>query len=277
MGINVIFVPEQRDPDGNFPTVKFPNPKEESAMQLALRLGDKEQADLVIGTDPDADRVGIGAPDQGVLKLMTGNQLGVLLADYMFSSLKETGRLPAKAAFVKSIVTTGLQREIVESFGATCYDTLTGFKYIGEKIRLFESMPDGPVYVMGGEESYGFLVTTEVRDKDAVSAATMTAEMALYHRSEGRTLWDQLRVIWKRYGYYEESVISKYFKGESGLITMNNLMEKIRKNLPLLFAGQDVVRVMDYLDGTTWNVRENVRQKDIKLPSSKRSSVYSCG
>lgn len=268
MGIDVIFVPEQKDPDGNFPTVTYPNPEEASAMKLSLELAKKVGANLVMGTDPDADRLGIAAPDNGEFKLITGNQLGALLADYVLSSRKALGKMPKKPAFIKTIVTTELQRLIAEDFGALCYNTLTGFKWIGEKIRQFEESVDGPDYVGGGEESYGYLINTEVRDKDAVSAATMTAEMALYHMNEGRTLWDQLRQIWKRYGYFEEVLISKTFKGEAGLHTMNSLMEKIRSNPPATFANQPVSVVKDYREATTRYIGENVIKKDIDLPAS---------
>jgi len=268
MGIEVIFVEEQKAPDGNFPTVEYPNPEEASAMKLALALGKKVGADLIIGTDPDADRMGVAAPDKGEFVLITGNQLGALLADYIFSSRKEMGTMPAKPAFIKTIVTTELQRLIAEEYGAVCYDTLTGFKYIGEKIREFESQKDGPSYIVGGEESYGYLVNTEVRDKDAVSAATMTAEMALYHSTFGRTLLDQLRAIWKKHGYFQETLISKTFKGESGLKTMKELMEKLRNNPPSTFAGQKVIAVKDYGNGTTFSPASGSREKDIDLPSS---------
>jgi phosphoglucomutase len=268
MGVNITFVEEQRLPDGNFPTVSYPNPEEASAMRLALELGEKIGADLVLGTDPDADRLGIAAPDGGSLKLVTGNQLGSLLADYVFSARKEMGTMPAKPILIKTIVTTELQRLIADSYGALCMDVLTGFKYICEQIREFESQKDGPSYVVGGEESYGYLVNTEVRDKDAVSASTMTVEMALYHKSQGRTLWDQLREIWKRYGYFREALISKAFKGESGLNAMNALMERLRKSPPKLFAGQKVASVKDYLTGTTTTPSTGKQEKNISLPSS---------
>jgi len=268
MGVDVIFVEEQRKPDGNFPTVDYPNPEEASAMKLSLDLAEKVGADLVLGTDPDADRLGIAAPDGGKFVLITGNQLGALLADYMFSAHKEMGTMPAKPAFIKTIVTTELQRLIAEDYGAACFDTLTGFKYIGEKIREFETGSEGYSYIVGGEESYGYLVNTEVRDKDAVSAATMTVELALYHKSQGRTLSDQLRAIWKKYGYFQEALLSKTFKGESGLNTMKGLMEKLRKNPPALFAGQKVSLVKDYSDGTTFTPSTSKRDKNIDLPSS---------
>lgn len=268
MGIEVTFVPEQKDPDGNFPTVGYPNPEEASAMKLALDLAKKVGADLVMGTDPDADRLGIAAPDNGEFKLITGNQLGALLAYYIISTRSELGNLPQNAAFIKTIVTTELQCLIAQDFRVKCYNTLTGFKWIGEKIRQFEESADGPSYIGGGEESYGYLVNTQVRDKDAVSAATMTAEMALYFLSQGRTLWDQLRIIWQKYGYFEEALISNTFKGESGLRKMNDLMDKIRNNPPCTFGEQDVIMVKDYRDGTINYVKEKAIKKEIDLPSS---------
>lgn len=268
LGIAVHFVPEQREPDGNFPTTPFPNPEEETAMRMALDLGAALKADLVLGTDPDADRLGIAAPDGGVLKLVTGNQLGALLADYIFSTRKELGTLPEKPAFVKTIVTTEFQRLIAESYGALCFDTLTGFKYIGEKIREFELQQDGPQYIVGGEESYGYLVNTAVRDKDAVSAATLTAEMTLYHRSQGRTLFEQLALLWQRFGYFQEVLIAKTFEGQSGVATMQALMEKLRVGPPTVIGGLDVAAIKDYQQKTTRDMKTGIVKKDIELPAS---------
>ncbi|KMQ49917.1 N-acetylglucosamine-1-P-mutase [Chitinispirillum alkaliphilum] len=268
MGIEVMFVEEQKKPDGNFPTVDYPNPEEASALTLALDKAKKVKADLVMGTDPDADRLGIAAPEKDDYVLLTGNQLGVLLTDYIFSSKKELGMLPAKPAFITTIVTTRLQQIIAEEYGAECYITLTGFKYIGEKIREFESQTDGPQYIFGGEESYGYLVNTEVRDKDAVSAATMTAEMALYHRTKGKTLLDRLREIWVKYGFFKEVTISKTFKGESGKIKIDQVMESLRNNPPKQFANSKVLTVKDFRDGTTLNMAENRKNENVNLPSS---------
>jgi phosphoglucomutase len=268
LGIEVTFVPEQRAPDGDFPTVKFPNPEEASALRLALELGKKNKADLVMGTDPDADRLGIAAPEGGDFRLITGNELGALLLDYILSTRKELGTFPRKSIFIKTIVTTELERLIADSYGVKSIDVLTGFKYIGEKIREFEAMADGPAFIFGNEESYGYLTTTEVRDKDAVSAAVMSAEMALYHQSQGRTLVDQLKRIWERHGYFQESGVSAYFKGESGLRTMTRLMETLRSGPPARFAGRAVVTIKDYRDGTTTSLKEGKKAKDLHLPSS---------
>jgi phosphoglucomutase len=268
LGIRVTFVPEQKEPDGNFPTVKYPNPEEASAMQLALQLGRKKKADLIMGTDPDADRIGIAAPDGDDFRLISGNQLGALLLDYLLCTRKELGLLPENGVFIKTIVTSDLQRLIAQSHGISCIDVLTGFKYIGEKIREFEMSPGGPVFLFGGEESYGYLTSTEVRDKDAVSTAVMTAEMTLYHQSRGKTLLGRLREIWQEYGYFSEKGISGTFKGQAGLATMSKLMDTLRNNPPVSFAGRNVISLKDFRAGTTFLFKENTRKKDIDLPSS---------
>jgi phosphoglucomutase len=268
MGVKVTFVEEQKNPDPKFPTVKFPNPEEASALQMAIDLGKKIKADLVMGTDPDADRIGIVVPDGTEFRLITGNQLGVLLLDYVVTARKELGKMPKTPAFIKTVVTTELQRLIAEDYGCLVADTLTGFKYIGAKIREWESVNDGPSYIFGGEESYGYLVETEVRDKDAVSAATMTAEMTLYHLTQGRSVLDRLNQIYEKYGYFEEAQITKTFKGESGLKTIAALMDKLRAAPPSEMAGQPVVTIKDYREGTTLDRISGKKSKDINLPSS---------
>ena len=249
MGIEVIPVPEQKDPDGEFPTVEYPNPEEASAMEMAIKLGEKVGADLVMGTDPDADRLGIAVPDKDGFTLVNGNQLGVLLADYIFSSLKEFGSLPDKPVLVKTIVTTELQRLIAEHYGARVYDTLTGFKYIAEKIRQFEKT--GEQYVFGGEESYGYLVGTEVRDKDAVGAAAMTAEMELYNVSREMSVLDHLRSLYEKFGYFKEILISKKLEGETGSEKISSIMKELRDNPPKELGGSKVVMIKDYHAGNT--------------------------
>ncbi len=266
MGINVITVPEQREPDGDFPTVKFPNPEIVSAMKLGLELAQKEKADILLGTDPDSDRLGIAVPDGDRYVLVTGNQLGVLLGDYIFSSLKEKGGLSSKSAFVKTIVTTELQRLVAMSYGVKSYDVLTGFKYIAEKIKEFEKT--GENYVFGGEESYGYLVTDEVRDKDAVTAAFLTVELTLYHRSMGKSVLDRLKEIWEEFGYFEELLISRYLKGEKGKAQMTNMMSSMRSNPPAEFGGISVSFMKDYKTGETFTMETGKKEKNIDLPSS---------
>lgn len=266
MGIDVITVPQQREPDGDFPTVAFPNPEIVAAMKLGLELAQKEKADLLLGTDPDADRLGIAVPDGDKYVLITGNQLGVLLGDYIFSSLKENGSLNGKSAFVKTIVTTELQRLVAESYGVKSYDVLTGFKYIAEKIKEFEKT--GEKYIFGGEESYGYLVTDEVRDKDAVSAAFLTVELTLYHRSKGKSVLDRLKEIWEEFGYFEELLISRYLKGEKGKVQMEGMMSSMRSSPPAEFGGIPLAFMKDYKTGETYNLETGNKEKNISLPSS---------
>jgi len=268
LGMPVIFVEQQKAPDGNFPTVEFPNPEEVKAMKLALDLAKKEKAHLVLATDPDADRLGIAVPDGDGFALLSGNQLGVLLLEYIITTRKELGTLPLRSAFVKSIVTTELGFCIAKAYGLECYDVLTGFKFIAEKIRDFEAKNNIPHYIFGTEESYGFLVNTQARDKDAISAAVLTAEMALYNVSKGMSLVDKLNEIYGRYGYFMESQVSKYFKGQSGVSVMNNLMTQLRTSAPETFGGSVVLFVKDYKTGTTLSMKTKEIKKDIALPSS---------
>ena len=259
LGIEVMTVPEQREPDGNFPTVKFPNPEEASAMELALKLGRKHKADIVLGTDPDSDRIGIAVPDaHGEYTLVSGNQLGCLLADYIFSSRKDLGKLPKRPAFINTIVTTPLQAIIAKSHGAECYQTLTGFKWIAGKIREFESQADGPSFVFGCEESYGFMVGAEVRDKDAVSASAMTAEMALYHVKNGKSVLQHLDELYEEHGYWEDRLISRYFKGQAGLTVMKGMMAALRENPPDTLGGISIAKTRDYLSG-----KEDLPKSDV--------------
>lgn len=266
MGINVITVPQQREPDGDFPTVAFPNPEIVEAMELGLKLAKKEKADILLGTDPDADRLGIAVPDGEKYVLITGNQLGVLLGDYIFLSLKEKDLLGTNSAFVKTIVTTELQRLVAMSYGVNSYDVLTGFKYIAEKIKEFETT--GEKYIFGGEESYGYLVTDEVRDKDAVSAAFLTVELTLYHRSMGKSVLDRLKEIWEEFGYFEELLISRYLKGEKGKAQMEGMMSSMRNSPPAEFGGIPLSFMKDYKTGETFNLITGKREKNIDLPSS---------
>lgn len=269
MGIEVISVKEQEEADGDFPTVDFPNPEIQPAMDMALQLAKKEKADIVIGTDPDADRIGIAVPDkQGNYQLITGNQLGALLADYLFMTLKEQKKLPANSAFINTIVTTQLQNEIAESYGARTWRVLTGFKWICAKIREFEAAPDGPKYIFGGEESYGFLVGTSVRDKDGVSAAAMVCEMALYNLSQGRSMLDHLNQLYEDFGYYEEILISQYFEGQEGHQIMQKLMSDLRNNPPQDFGGLQIIKIKDYKEGKTKELERGKTIQNIDLPSS---------
>jgi phosphoglucomutase len=266
LGISLSTVASQAVADGNFPTVSSPNPEEQSAMKLAIEQATREGADLVLGTDPDADRIGIGVPWKGQWVLLNGNQLGALLADYVFSGLKATGKLPAKPVFVNTIVTTELHNLIAQSYGARTERVLTGFKYIGEKIRGYEAGKEGWKYVFGGEESYGFLFGDHVRDKDAVSSAAITIEMALWHLSQGRSVMEALNGLYQRYGFFQEILISKTFKGQAGLETMKAFMKGLRSQPPVKVGPLGLSRLLDYQNGTT-RVGGEVKH-DIDLPSS---------
>ncbi|MDR0443908.1 MAG: phospho-sugar mutase [Treponema sp.] len=251
LGLKVITVPEQREGDGNFPTVSFPNPEEAAALDMAIKLGTKEKADVVMATDPDADRFGVAVPNSsGSFTLVTGNQMGVLLADYIFLSLKEFGKLPKNAAMVNSIVTTGMQKKVAEYYGGECVECLTGFKWIADVMRKWELGQAGDKsFVYGTEESYGYLVETEVRDKDGVSAAALTAEMTLYWRSKGKSLLDRLDDLYSICGYWQELGISKYFQGPQGPSIMKGIMEEYRKNPPKTLGGIEISKVRDIENG----------------------------
>jgi len=280
LGLSVTTVPEQREPDGNFPTVAFPNPEESAALKLALELGAKMKADVVMATDPDADRLGIAVPDKdGKFVLVTGNQLGSLHADYVLLTRKELGLLPKKSATVKTIVTTDLQTRIAEKYGAKCFECLTGFKWIADLMRRFETAKTGSPYagyeyVYGTEESYGHLVENEVRDKDGISAAAITAEMTLYWRSKGKSLLDRLQELYLEYGYYEEKSVNKYFEGAQGMEVMKGIMEAYRKDQPATLGGIKVTRIRDVKEGVEWDdasvgaKTRRANERKIDLPES---------
>jgi phosphoglucomutase len=274
LGLKVITVPEQREGNGDFPTVAYPNPEEAPALELALKLGKQVGADVVMATDPDADRLGIAVPDgAGGFALVTGNQLGTLLADYIFLSLKETGAMPAKPAMVNSIVTTGMQKRVAESYGAECIECLTGFKWIADIWRKSETA-GSPTVVFGTEESYGYLVENEVRDKDGVSAAALTAEMTLYWRSKGKSLLNRLDELYKINGYWQEMGVSKYFQGPEGPAVMKGIMDNYRKNPPKTLGGIDVEKVRDILDSVWKYPAQPERRDSVDLPKSDVLQFY---
>ena len=259
LGLTVVTVPEQREPDGAFPTVAFPNPEEAAALKLALELGARLGADVVMANDPDADRLGVAVPGPGAARglasnfvLITGNQLGSLHLDYILLTRRELGLMPEKPAAVKTIVTTDLQARIAEKYGATCFECLTGFKWIADLMRRFETDGQGYEFVYGTEESYGHLIENEVRDKDGISAAALTAEMTLYWRSKGRTLLERLDELYVEYGYYEEKSINKYFEGPTGMDVMRGMMEGYRKRQPDALGGIAVSRIRDIKTGLEW-------------------------
>ncbi|NGF55345.1 phospho-sugar mutase [Parapusillimonas sp. SGNA-6] len=241
---NIITVEEQDKPDGNFPTVVYPNPEEEEAMSMAKRKGQEVGADIIMATDPDADRVGLAVKNkQGEYQLLNGNQIGSLLTYYVLSSKKSKSELQENDYIVKTIVTTNLIADIGESFKVKCYETLTGFKYIGEVIT---DVLGKEKYLVGGEESYGFLVGDLVRDKDAVNACAFIAEMAAYYKGEGQTLFDVLLQLYKTYGFYQEKLISLTKKGKAGADEIRQMMANLRADLPKTLGGVRVKEVRDY-------------------------------
>ncbi|MBQ7487686.1 MAG: phospho-sugar mutase [Clostridia bacterium] len=263
---NVYVVKEQELPDPNFSTVKVPNPEDPAAFTLAMKLADEVGADCIFGTDPDCDRVGIAVKDdEGKYYLMTGNQIGSTLLYYILKSRQALGTIPANGAVVKSVVSTELARKIAESFGLVCFDTLTGFKWIANKIQQFEETGEH-TFLFGFEESYGFLSSTFVRDKDGVNASLLIAEAAAWAKMQGKTLYDILQEIYKTYGYYVEKVVSVTLPGKDGLTKMQEIMKSLRTEPPREIAGVKVLAVRDYLAGTRTDANGSVSPVD--LPKS---------
>jgi len=249
---NVNLVEEQCTPDGNFPTVVYPNPEEKEALSMSLEKAEKLDADLVMATDPDADRVGIAVKNKkGEFELLNGNQTGVLLFNYLLSSWEEKGILQGNEYVVKTIVTSYLMDKIARSKGVSCYNTLTGFKYIGS---LMTELQGREKFIVGGEESYGYLIGDHVRDKDAVVSCTMIAEMTAYYKNEGQSLYDVLLEIYEKYGLYKEALISVKKAGKQGAEEIQKIMDSLRRQAPDSFAGQKVVTVKDYLHLTETDV-----------------------
>ena len=247
LGLNIITVPEQRKPDGNFPTVEKPNPEEKPALTLAVELAKKEKADGVMATDPDADRFGTAFPDKdGNFVLLSGNQMGALLMDYILRTRTELGKMPENPAIIRSIVTSPFGDYICKKYNVTMKDCLTGFKWIAAIEDEFEKAGTFN-YVFGLEESYGYKVEKEVMDKDGVSAAAMCAEMILYWRSQGKSLLEHLDDMYKEFGYFEDRAISQNFPGASGGETMKAMMASMRNNPPATLGEEKVVRVRDLM------------------------------
>ena len=261
----VHIVKKQAVTDGNFPTVKSPNPEEHAALELAIETAKKEKADIVLATDPDADRVGIAVRrDDGEYQLFNGNQTATLLFHYMLSQT-QVNPLDNDLFVVKTIVTTDLIDEIATDYNVECYNVLTGFKYIAEKIRQFEGKKH---FLVGGEESYGYLVGDFVRDKDAVSACCLIAEMAAYYKTNfQRSLIDQLEIIYREYQYYKESMVSLTEPGEAGMQAIQQRMSDLREHFPMTLGGQTVIMVHDYKTQHTCKMQSKTDDR-IELPSS---------
>lgn len=265
---NVYTVPEQEEPDGDFPTVDYPNPEDKNAFKLALDLAKNKNVDIVLATDPDADRLGVYAKDSETGKYMpfTGNMSGMLIAEYILSQRKEKGILNKNGALVTTIVSTDLAKAIAKEYNLKVFEVLTGFKYIGEKIRQFEESKDY-TYEFGFEESYGCLIGTYARDKDAIVAVMMLCEAAAYYKSKGLTLWDQMLNIYKKYGYYKEDVMSLTFEGADGAEKIKEILNNLRTNPLLKIWKYKVLEFRDYKEEKIINMLTK-DEKKTQLPNS---------
>jgi phosphoglucomutase len=253
---NVYVVPEQELPDGNFPTVSYPNPESKEAFKMALELAAKLDADLVLANDPDADRLGVYAKDSktGEYKCFTGNMSGSLLADYELGRWSEQGGLPEDGVLIKTIVTTNLADAICRKYGVREKEVLTGFKYIGEQIKFMEEAGEG-TYLFGFEESYGCLIGTYARDKDAVVASVALCEAAAYYKTKGKTLWDAMMDLYEEFGYYEDGMFSITMKGIDGKDKIARIMDSFRENPPEKIASYTVESIRDYRNHTITDCR----------------------
>ncbi|WP_275373082.1 phospho-sugar mutase [Clostridium tertium] len=264
-GVSV--VKEQEMPDGNFPTASYPNPEEPAVFKLALEMAKTENPDVIFATDPDADRIGVVVKDsEGEYRVLTGNQTGLLLTQYILDALKEEGRLPEDGVIIKTIVTTDGAKKIAEAYNIELMEVLTGFKYIGEKIQGFEVNKD-KTYIFGFEESYGYLAGDFVRDKDAVIAAMLIAEMTLFYKEKGKSLYDGLVELYEKYGYFKETLISFELKGKEGSEKISKCIDSLRNENLVEVNGVKVVTKYDYKLGTEENISSGDK-KEIDLPKS---------
>ena len=265
----VYVVPEQEKPDGDFPTVSYPNPETEEAFQLGLKLGKEVNADLILATDPDADRLGVYVKDSrtGEYHSLTGNMSGCLIGDYVIGQRKaRDGKLPEDGAFIKSIVSTNMADAIAKDYGIALIEVLTGFKFIGQQILKFENEGKG-TYLFGMEESYGCLTGTYARDKDAVVASMTLCEAAAYYKTKHMTLWDAMLAMYERYGYYKDHVESITLKGIEGLAKIREIMDTLRADAPKEIGGYKVTAVRDYKADTITDM-ESGAVKPTGLPAS---------
>lgn len=265
---DVYVVPEQEMPDGNFPTCPFPNPEIKQAFECALKMAEDIQPDLLLATDPDCDRVGIAVKDgNGGYKLMSGNEVGAMMLNYLLSQKKEKGLLSENSIAVKSFVSTDLAEVIAKKYNCTFKNLLTGFKYIGELITQLETEGRADDFVMGFEESYGYLAGTHARDKDAVVASMLICEMAAYYKAQGKSLAEVMDSIYDEFGYYFNSVSSYTFEGASGMEKMAAIMDGLRADAPKSFGGMEVTVVDDYKTSVSTNLTDS-STKTIELPKS---------
>lgn len=264
---NLSIVKEQEDPDGNFPTAPYPNPEDPKVFNIALDMAKEIQPDIIFGTDPDCDRIGVVVKDStGEYKVLSGNQTGALLTHYILSSLKELNKLPQNGVVIKTIVTTEMAAAVAKEYSVEIMDVLTGFKYIGEKIKEFEEKGDKK-YLFGFEESYGYLAGDFVRDKDAVVAATLICEMTLYYKNKGMSLYEALMDLYEKYGFYKESLFSLELTGKEGQEKIEKALEYLRHSMSYNIGNNKIVKKADYklsIEKDLINIREN----NINLPKS---------
>ena len=264
---NITVVKTQELPDGNFPTCPYPNPEIKQAFEEALKIADEVKPDILLATDPDCDRVGIAVAKDGEYQLMSGNEVGVMLLNYILSQKKANGTLPKNPFAVKTIVSSELAQKVADKYGCTLVNVLTGFKFIGEQIKLLEEKGEDDRFVFGFEESYGYLAGSYVRDKDAVIASMLICEMAAYYKSQGMSLIDVMNSLYDEFGYYCHNQLSFAFEGISGMKRMADIMADFRNNPPKEFNGYKVISIADYESSVKTDV-ESGKTEEITLPKS---------
>lgn len=266
---DVTVVPEQELPDGNFPTCPYPNPEIRQAFECAIKLSETKKADLLLATDPDCDRVGIAVLDDGEYKLMSGNEVGAMLTEYILSSLAEQSKLPENPIVVKTIVTSRLVEKIAENYGAQTADLLTGFKYIGELVTNLEKNGETDRFIVGMEESYGYLRGAHARDKDAVVASMLICEMAAYYKAKGMSLYAFMQSIYEKYGMYLNTLLNFSFEGAAGMQKMADMMNALRTEPPKSVADETVQEITDYKE----SVRKNTQTGETEVVTLPKSNV----
>lgn len=255
---NIIIPDEQKNPDGNFPTCPYPNPEIREALEVGLAWAERTGSELLLATDPDCDRVGAAVKDGNGYTLINGNEMGVLLLDFICKMRLKQGTMPTKPVVVKTIVTTPMAARLAEHYGLELRDVLTGFKFIGEQIGILEKSGEESRYMFGFEESYGYLSGSFVRDKDAVNASLLICEMFAYYKAQGKTLTDVLEELYREYGFYESRLLTFAFEGSAGFKKMQELIQNLREDCPKYLAGYEVERMIDYQNDETGLPKSNV-------------------
>ena len=274
LGITDVYVvPEQEYPDGNFPTAPYPNPEIRQAFECALKLAEETNPDILLATDPDSDRVGIAVRINGEYKLFSGNDVGVLLLNYILERRKANGTLPKEPVAVKTIVSTELCQKIADAYGCKLINVLTGFKFIGEQISILAEQNEPERFIFGYEESYGYLTGDYARDKDAVVGSMLICEMTAYYKTQGKTLGDVLNEIYEKHGYFRDAQVSFTCEGQSGMEKIKNIMQSLRANPPSVVDGDKVICVKDYLNSTSVDTLSG-EETVLTLPKSNVLSYF---